>query len=188
MKAVYVLLSLITFALVWPFHAHAESFTYLGTLQDSGNAADGVYDFRLTLFADAAATKQLGAAIVLNQVEVHAGRFAATVDFGTPASVTFTAYLREQLRRSGAAAPFTYAAAGTTIPLGLYVGSDLWFDGSSGLLDEIPFQVDCPAGSGRCTCAEDQYSNCVRGAIACLGMGGQWTGSAKSGTCTFGKL
>src|SRR6478735_3605891 len=61
--------------------AHAERFTYHGTLQDGGQLAEGRYDLQLTLYPAAHGGAPLAAPTRLYGVEVHAGNFSTDVDF-----------------------------------------------------------------------------------------------------------
>ncbi len=60
------------------------AFTYQGRLTETGGTADGLYDFRFTLYdhPDPSIGEQLGDAYYLNDVDVIDGYFTAMVNFG----------------------------------------------------------------------------------------------------------
>lgn len=63
------------------FAAQAESFTYRGQLEDGGMPAQGLYQLKLSLYADAHGKQLLAAPILLDAVPVNDGRFAVGADF-----------------------------------------------------------------------------------------------------------
>ncbi len=65
--------------------ASAAPWTYRGTLNDGGKAANGTYDLRVTLL-NAAKTATVYGPTTLYDVKVVNGNFAAEVDFGTDLS------------------------------------------------------------------------------------------------------
>lgn len=73
--------------------AHAERFTYHGTLQDGGKPADGRYDLLLTLYPSEQGGRPLAAPAQLYGVEAHGGSFSTEVDFGALPGLTSTAWL-----------------------------------------------------------------------------------------------
>lgn len=62
--------------------AHADSFTYHGTLQDSGRPANGTYDLQLTLYSRQTGGSVIAGPVNLFGVPVHNGAFSTMVDFG----------------------------------------------------------------------------------------------------------
>ncbi|MFQ5460845.1 MAG: hypothetical protein ACE5EL_08630, partial [Anaerolineae bacterium] len=60
------------------------AFTYQGRLTDGGVAADGVYDFRLQLYDQATGGTASGE-VVIDDLTVSGGLFAAALDFGAGA-------------------------------------------------------------------------------------------------------
>ena len=67
--------------------AHAESFTYHGSLQDGGQAADGRYDMQLTLYSQRNGGAVIAGPVTLFGVEVTGGNFVTPVDFGPMTSL-----------------------------------------------------------------------------------------------------
>src|SRR5262245_28594602 len=66
--------------------AQGTAFTYQGKLTDSGNLANGQYDFQFKLFDALAAGTQLGTTQTVSTVTVSNGIFTVTLDFGVCAS------------------------------------------------------------------------------------------------------
>ncbi len=60
----------------------ATSFTYQGSLNQSGVPLDAAADFRFTLFDDPVAGASVGAPVTVNNVSVVRGLFTAPIDFG----------------------------------------------------------------------------------------------------------
>lgn len=73
--------------------AHAEHYTYHGTLEDGGKPAEGRYDLQLTLYPSAQGGHPLAAPTQLYGIEVHAGNFSTDVDFGTLSGAGSQAWL-----------------------------------------------------------------------------------------------
>ncbi len=66
--------------------AQTTAFTYQGKLADTGNLANGTYDFQFKLFDVVSGGNQQGAILTLNGVAVSNGIFTVTLDFGACAS------------------------------------------------------------------------------------------------------
>ena len=68
--------------------AQTTAFTYQGKLTDTGNLANGNYDFQLKLFDTSAigTGNQQGATVLVTNVAVTNGIFTVTIDFGVCAS------------------------------------------------------------------------------------------------------
>ncbi len=80
---------------------HAASFTYHGTLQDSGKPAEGNYDIELTLYSAASGGSVIGGPLVMYKVPVHGANFSTQTDFG-PLTKSFTqAYIAVRVRAAG---------------------------------------------------------------------------------------
>lgn len=62
--------------------ATTRAFTYQGQLTDSGNPANGVYDFTFILYDASVGGSQAGPVITRNDVPVSRGLFTVTLDFG----------------------------------------------------------------------------------------------------------
>lgn len=62
-----------------------SSFTYQGSLQESGAPANGSFDFTFTLWDAAAAGNQFGGTVTMNGLAVTAGLFDVELDFGASA-------------------------------------------------------------------------------------------------------
>src|SRR5262249_16773557 len=74
----------ILLALIAAANAAAQSgaFTYQGRLSEGGNAANGPYDFQMTLYDAATNGNVVGSPLFLNNVAVTDGLFSRVVDFG----------------------------------------------------------------------------------------------------------
>jgi Chaperone of endosialidase len=81
--------------------ADAATFTYHGSLQDSGKPAEGSYDLELTLYTAASGGRAVGGPLVLYKVPVHGGSFSTEADFGPLANPTGTAWLDVRVRSAG---------------------------------------------------------------------------------------
>ena len=66
--------------------AQGTAFTYQGKLSDSGNPANGNYDFQFALFDMVSNGTQQGTTLTLNNVTVTNGTFTVTLDFGACSS------------------------------------------------------------------------------------------------------
>lgn len=62
--------------------AQSTAFTYQGRLTDAGNPAAGLHDFRFRLFDTATGGAQVGTTQCIDNLQVAAGLFLATLDFG----------------------------------------------------------------------------------------------------------
>jgi Chaperone of endosialidase len=81
--------------------AQAATFTYHGSLQDSGKPAEGKYDLELTLYSALSGGSTIGGPLVLYQVPVHAGSFSTQADFGPLSNIAGTAWLGVKVRPVG---------------------------------------------------------------------------------------
>jgi hypothetical protein len=89
----------------WP---QTSSFTYQGRLTDAGIAASGVYDLTFRLFSDAGGTAQVGGDQVRNDVQVTAGVFTVTLDFGVSPFTSATGnYLQISVRPGASVGPYS---------------------------------------------------------------------------------
>ena len=83
--------------------AHAATFSYHGSLEDSGKPAEGSYDLELTLYTSAQGGSAIGGPLQLHGVPVHAGSFSTTADFGPLAKSLAQAWLEVKVRPAGGA-------------------------------------------------------------------------------------
>lgn len=81
--------------------AHADSFTYHGTLQDGGQPANGSYDMQLTLYSGQSGGRVLAGPITLYHVPVTDGNFSTNVDFGPMAPSTSQAWVDVKVSPAG---------------------------------------------------------------------------------------
>lgn len=83
MKSALIVVAVILMTALSPTQANAQptSFTYQGSLTDSGGLADGIYDFEFDLFAAASGGASLGTSTA-STVNVVEGIFSVQLDFG----------------------------------------------------------------------------------------------------------
>jgi hypothetical protein len=81
-------------------YAQGTAFTYQGSLNYNGNTANGSYDFRFRLDADAAGTTIL-ATVTTNGVGVTNGLFVLPIDFGAGAFNGSNLWLEVAVRTNG---------------------------------------------------------------------------------------
>ena len=96
MKRTVLLIALLAAAGV----TSAASWTYRGTLNDGGKAANGNYDVRLTLIS-AAGTASVSQPITVYNVPVIDGNFAAEVDFGMDLALAPAMKLKTEVGQDG---------------------------------------------------------------------------------------
>jgi hypothetical protein len=82
--------------------AQAATFTYSGSLQDSGKPAQGHYDLELTLYSASTGGSVISGPLMLYGVPVDGGRFSTEADFGPAASSLSQAYVSVRVRIAGA--------------------------------------------------------------------------------------
>ncbi|HEX5124231.1 MAG TPA: hypothetical protein VFV97_13375 [Rhodanobacteraceae bacterium] len=80
---------------------HAASFTYHGSLQDKGQAANGRYDIELTLYSSRDGGAVLAGPVTVFGVAVSDGNFATPVDFGPMTSLTSQGWVDVRVRPAG---------------------------------------------------------------------------------------
>lgn len=96
--------------------AHAVSFDYHGSLRDAERAADGRYDFELTLYSASTGGAVIAGPLTLNAVPVRAGSFETLADFGPTSSTAGDAWLATRVRPAGTG-EFETLAARTPVAL-----------------------------------------------------------------------
>jgi trimeric autotransporter adhesin len=79
----------------------AATFSYHGTLQDSGKPAEGNYDIELTLYSAPSGGSVIGGPLVMQNVPVHKGSFNTEADFGPLAKSFSQAYVGVSVRAKG---------------------------------------------------------------------------------------
>ena len=88
--------------------AQTTAFTYQGKLTDSGNLANGNYDFQFALFDTVSNGTQIGTTQALSNITVTNGAFIVTLDFGAcPTCFNGSPrFLQISLRPAGSPNPF----------------------------------------------------------------------------------
>jgi hypothetical protein len=81
--------------------AHADSFTYHGTLQDAGRPANGRYDIQLTLYSKQSGGTVLAGPVTLSGVTVSNGNFSTNVDFGQSTAMTSEGWVGVKVSPAG---------------------------------------------------------------------------------------
>lgn len=81
--------------------ARAASFTYHGTLRDSGKPAQGNYDIELTLYSTASGGSVIGGPLVMYKVPVTSGSFNTEADFGPMVTAFDQAFVGVRVRNAG---------------------------------------------------------------------------------------
>ena len=111
--------------------AHADSFTYHGTLQDAGRPANGRYDIQLTLYSKQSGGSVLAGPITLYGVNVSDGNFSTNVDFGPMAPMTSQGWVDVKVSTAGENAFVALDNRSPVDPAGACPGS--WtLDGNAG--------------------------------------------------------
>lgn len=95
------------FILVIAANAQTTAFNFQGRLNDGANPANGVYEMQFALFDLAAAGNQIGATVTNTNVQVSAGAFAVSLDFGTNAFPGADRFLEIRIRPAGNPNPYT---------------------------------------------------------------------------------
>ncbi|MCK7593068.1 hypothetical protein [Pseudomarimonas salicorniae] len=157
-----------------------SAFTYQGSLEVDGIAAEGRYEFEFELFNAPSGPSALGAPLTRN-VAVERGVFVATLDFGDAPFSGSAVWLEVRLRPEGSTDPFEtllprqaitavpYAIHAQYISANAVTGGEI-ADGSIGAADIDPSAVQrrisaaCPAGQA--IGAVDQ-----NGSVSCLPAG-----------------
>lgn len=81
--------------------AHADSFTYHGSLQDAGKAANGTFDLQLTLYSAQTGGSRIAGPVTLYGVAVKNGNFSTTVDFGAMSPLTSQGWVDVKVQPAG---------------------------------------------------------------------------------------
>lgn len=111
------------FAVVSGF-AQTSTFTYQGRFTDGTGAANGVYDFRFRLAADAQGNSYVGSTVLTNGVAVSGGTFTVGLDFGAGLFSGSNYWLEVAIKTNGAASYTVLAPlqALTSTPYAIFAG------------------------------------------------------------------
>jgi hypothetical protein len=88
--------------------AQGTAFTYQGRLNDGGNPANGLYDFRFKLASDDLGNNYVGDAYLTNAIPVTNGQFITTVDFGAGIFTGSNYWLEVDVRTNNPANTLAY--------------------------------------------------------------------------------
>jgi hypothetical protein len=103
--------------------AHADSFTYHGSLQDAGQPADGNYDMQLTLYSQREGGAVLAGPVTLYGVKVTKGNFVTNVDFAQTAPLSSQAWVDVKVKPASAGSFVALDARSPVTPDGTCPGS-----------------------------------------------------------------
>jgi hypothetical protein len=81
--------------------AHADSFTYHGSLTDAGRPANGTYDIQLTLYSSQSGGRAIAGPVTLYGVPVREGSFSTMVDFGQSATADTQGWVDVKVKPAG---------------------------------------------------------------------------------------
>ncbi|MGC9943430.1 MAG: hypothetical protein ABSE48_16505, partial [Verrucomicrobiota bacterium] len=90
--------------------AQGTAFTYQGRLDDGGNPADGLYDFRFKLALDPLGDNYAGDPYITNAIFVTNGLFLTSVDFGPAAFTGVNYWLEVDVRTNNPANTLGYTS------------------------------------------------------------------------------
>ncbi len=85
----------------------SSPLTYQGQLQDSGQPANGIYDFQFRLTKVAAENDYIGPTLPIDDVAVTNGLFTVLLDFGSSAFDGTDRWLEIGVRTNGDSSPYT---------------------------------------------------------------------------------
>ncbi|MBN2550264.1 MAG: hypothetical protein JXB15_13960 [Anaerolineales bacterium] len=105
------------------------AFSYQGYLTDSGQPAEGAYDFKFSLWADSGAGTQIGADILADDQTVSNGYFTVLLDFGAGSFQGDKRWLKIEVRpgaSSGAYTPIASLQELTATPYALHARTVPW--------------------------------------------------------------
>ena len=86
--------------------AHAEPFTYQGSLNDSGAPANGQYDLIFRLYSVASGGTQLGTQVIYENTPVTNGLFSVELDFGDDLFLMTPRFLEVRVRPGASGGSF----------------------------------------------------------------------------------
>ncbi|OAI38484.1 hypothetical protein AYO38_09620 [bacterium SCGC AG-212-C10] len=108
-----------------------NGFTYQGRLAQNNSSATGPFDFQFYLFdAEGVTAAQVGTAIQVDDLQVNAGLFAVTLDFGANAFNGAQRWLEVRVRPGAGTGPGGFEILGrqqlTATPYALYAKATDW--------------------------------------------------------------
>ena len=168
-----------------PVTSPGTTFTYQGRLFDGGSPADGVYDFRFTLYDAETEGEPVGEPVVVEDREVTDGYFTVALDFG-PVFDGRALWLEVEVRPGTSTGPYSALLPRqplTAAPYAQYAAAAPWSglnDVPEGFADGVDNDTQYAAGAGL-TLSDTVFSlrqpyrlpqNCVNGQIP------EWNGMA----------
>jgi hypothetical protein len=158
------------------------AFTYQGRLADGGVPANGSYDIQLKLWNAASGGGQVGSTVTLGNVNVAAGLFTVSVDFGTSAFTGARRWLEIGVAPGGSGGPFTTLAPRqelTPVANALYASNAATIAGLACQDGEVPKWSGSAWG-----CGSDADTN-SGGSVTSVGSGAGLTGGPVTGSGTL---
>jgi trimeric autotransporter adhesin len=124
-KIQFLLLTLAYFSGIHQMFAQGTAFTYQGRLNNGGGAANGLYDFRFRLAADALGDTYVGNVALTNGIGVSNGLFTTAIDFGAGIFNGTNYWLEVDVRTNGVGGytPLSPLQAMTPTPYALFANS-----------------------------------------------------------------
>ncbi len=168
-----------------PVTSPGTTFTYQGRLFDGGSPADGVYDFRFTLYDAETEGEPVGEPVVVEDQEVTDGYFTMALDFG-PVFDGRALWLEVEVRPGTSTGPYSALLPRqplTAAPYAQYAAAAPWSglnDVPEGFADGVDNDTQYAAGAGL-TLSDTVFSlrqpyrlpqNCANGQIP------EWNGMA----------
>lgn len=190
--------------------AIGTDFTYQGILREGEIVAEGVYDFKFSLWNAPTGGIPVGSPFFADDIEVIDGLFTLLLDFGAGAFTGDTRYLEIGVRNGGSTGPydtFTSRQHLTAVPYAIYSNGASWsgltgvpadiangdndttYSAGTGLsLNGTQFNVDTLAIQRRITgsCSNGQAIRVINadGTVTCQTAGGMVWGTNLSGSGT----
>ena len=125
---------------VYPFDKFSNTeFSYQGFLKESGDPANGLYDFQFSLFNSASNGQKLGITVMKEDIIVIDGVFQAVLDFNY--LITNTCYLQIEVRPGTITSSFTLLSPRQSlspVPFALY-------SVTASALQGMPFSSQAPS-------------------------------------------
>jgi hypothetical protein len=97
----YLAVACLLTSLVTVVRGQGTAFTYQGRLTDGGSPANGIYDLRFILYTADPGGNQQGPVLTNIAVQVSAGQFVVTLDFGSDAFPGADRFLDIAVRTNG---------------------------------------------------------------------------------------
>lgn len=146
-----------------PVEALGTAFTYQGYLADNGSPANGLYDFRFSLYSVSTGGSAIAGPLNVDDVTVSHGYFTVQLDFGASPFAGEKRWLEIAAKRDADASYTTFPTRQelTATPYALYARTAPWSGLSgvpAGFADNIDNDTTYTAGSGLTLSGGNQFS------------------------------